>query len=995
MPKDSAIGYGSRWAALTGTATAAAGVLVLIGWRLQIVLLVRPSRSVPPVAHNTAVGLILCGLGLAFLAGRKPLQKWSLACAALVALLAFLTLSEFIFHRPLGIDQIFGSPYLPGIGRDSGRMSPLTSLCLLLTAIGVTASAAGPRSARWPMWLAALTATLTGPTALTGLLNDLFGISTAVGWMKTAPMSPYTAGCFLVLCAGQLAYAWQRDTARQAAAAGRTASTAPVWAPYCIGAISTLSLLWLMNGETAQLGAGATLVVAAESVLTLLVIVAVPMGFKPKLALGLVMAVVIVVFTELYSFRALLKNDESQSWVVHTHVVLSQIDVLAEELAEAEAAVRGYMWTGQERGLIAWQQGSAKFMRDLTLLASLIGDNPRQRENLRQIHIALQPTVASIASRIETEQKYGVQAGLDAFRQQRGWEVLDPVETLLNGMRREEERLLRPRIAAASVSSGETKLVVVVGNAVALIFLAVLGAMAAAEMRGRVKEETFRGLLESAPDAMVVVNSKGQIVLANAQTETLFGYSREEILNHEVEMLVPPRFWATAPAEAKDFYLLPQGKETGAVLELYGRRKDGTEFPIELSLSPFEAEDGMLLSGAIRDITEHRRIEQQLKSQADALSQQAALLDVVPDSIFVRDMEGVISFWNRGAETTYGYIKSQALGKVSHELLQTQFSVGMPEIVASLRRTGRWEGELNHRCKDGSRIFVASRWVLQHSYPEAPMRVLEINNDITARKQADDEILRLNTELNLRIRDLTSINQELEAFTYTAAHDLRAPLRHMHGFAGVLRSSWYHRLDEDGRNCVDRIAAASRSMGQLLDDLLNFSRLGRVDMQMKRVDLSRMVEQIRQELEGEVKGRSVTWQVAELPEVAGDLSLLHQLLFNLVANAVKYTSKKTEAHIEIGSQWDDEENVTVFVRDNGAGFQMEYADKLFGVFQRLHKSQDFEGTGIGLAIVRRIVERHGGRAWAQGKPGEGATFFVSLPTRGHTNEQAGVHSAGG
>jgi PAS domain S-box-containing protein len=975
MPKDSARGYGSRWAGLAGTASAAAGLLALAGWQIQAMPLIQPATYVPPMVPNTAAGLTLCGLALLLLLPPRPLRRGSLACASIVALLALLTLIEYTFGRDLGIDLILAPANLRALSSYSPRMSPLTAICLLLTAIGLTAIAIGPRRSGWPTLLTAMAATLMGPVALTGLLSDIFGIGTAIGWIRAAPMSPYAAGCFLLLCLGLIAHAWQLDTGRRAMRHDRK-SRAPLWAPYCIAAVSTLSLLWLMNGETARLGALPTLVVAAESALTLLVIVVVPMDFRPRVAVGLVMAVVLVVFTELYSFRTLLKNDESQRWVVHTHVVLAQIDVLEQELEEAEAASRGYMWTAQPQGLLAWQKGINQFLHDLAVQA------------------ALQQTIARIQTRIEIEQKNGIQSGLDFFRRDQGWLALDPVEASLNEMRKEEEDLLRARIAAAEASSSQTKLVVVVGNAVALLFLAVLAGIVAQEMRGRVKEETFRGLLESAPDAIVVTDSQGRIVLANAQTEKLFGYAREELLRQPVEMLVPERFRATHSAEGRDFFLQPQGREEGASLEMFGRRVDGTEFPIEISLSPFDTEDGTLISRAIRDVTEHRRIEQRLKSQAASLAQQAALLDVVPDSIFVRDMEGVISFWNRGAEALYGYTRQDAIGKVSHELLHTQFPLEKSDLIAGLMKTGRWEGELNHRRKDGSRVFVASRWVLEHTDPEAPLKVLEINNDITARKQADDEIKRLNKELSLRISDLTASNQELEAFTYTAAHDLRAPLRHMHGFAGFLRSAWYEKLDEDGRHCLDKIASASRGMGQLLDDLLNFSRLGRVEMQMNRVNLARVVEQIRQELEGETKDRSLTWEVATLPEVAGDISLLHQVLFNLVANAVKYTSKKQDARIEIGTQPDDEQNVTVFVRDNGAGFQMEYADKLFGVFQRLHKSQEFEGTGIGLAIVRRIVERHGGRAWAQGKPGEGATFYISLPMRGHSNGKARLHTAG-
>jgi light-regulated signal transduction histidine kinase (bacteriophytochrome) len=270
--------------------------------------------------------------------------------------------------------------------------------------------------------------------------------------------------------------------------------------------------------------------------------------------------------------------------------------------------------------------------------------------------------------------------------------------------------------------------------------------------------------------------------------------------------------------------------------------------------------------------------------------------------------------------------------------------------------------------------------------------------DITTRKQSENEIRRLNHTLEERAKELAAANKELEAFTYTAAHDLRAPLRHMHGYSTFLKESWYGRLDEEGRHFLDRIMTSTQGMAMLLDDLLNFSRLGRVEMQKHEVKMADLVARIRGDLEAsEPDARRVKWEVGKLPEVEGDLSLLHQVLVNLISNAVKYSRKVNEPQVLIGSQYDDDDEMfTVFVRDNGAGFDMEYKNKLFQVFQRLHRSKDFEGTGIGLAIVRRIVERHGGRVWAEGAVGQGATFYFSLPRSSRRQDygQARIHSAG-
>lgn len=249
-----------------------------------------------------------------------------------------------------------------------------------------------------------------------------------------------------------------------------------------------------------------------------------------------------------------------------------------------------------------------------------------------------------------------------------------------------------------------------------------------------------------------------------------------------------------------------------------------------------------------------------------------------------------------------------------------------------------------------------------------------IRHDITARRRVADEMQR-------RGELLEAANKELEAFSYSVSHDLRAPLRHIDGYAALLRKSVEQSLNEKGARYLQTISDAAKQMGQLIDDLLVFSRMGRQEMLRTSVNLEQLIKSILVDVRLDLQGREISWRIAPLPEVKGDPAMLRQVFVNLITNAIKFTGTRPKATIEIGVDRPSPAEIVIFVRDNGVGFDMEYAPKLFGVFQRLHRADEFEGTGIGLANVRRIVHRHGGRTWAEGVPDKGATFFIALPTR--------------
>ena len=383
-----------------------------------------------------------------------------------------------------------------------------------------------------------------------------------------------------------------------------------------------------------------------------------------------------------------------------------------------------------------------------------------------------------------------------------------------------------------------------------------------------------------------------------------------------------------------------------------------------------------------------RRAEQNLRKARDQFelevvkrTQQASLLNLTYDTIFVRDMDSMIIYWNRGAEETYGFTQKAALGKRSYDLLRTVFPVSLNAIEAEIVRSGRWEGELTHTKADGTKVVVLSRWSLQRDEHGQPDAILEINTDITGRKQGEDQIRALNEELAKRAGELEAINKELEAFAYSTSHDLRAPLRHMIGYTELLHKHASSTFDEKGRHYMATILEAAKKMGTLIDDLLAFSRIGRTETRVTNVSLEQLVTEVLNEMPA-LDGGKIDWKIGKLPEVYGDRSMLKLALVNLISNAVKFSRTRSRPEIEIGCVEKKNNRAVVFVKDNGVGFDMKYAHKLFGVFQRLHSTEAFEGTGIGLATVQRIIHRHRGSVWAESTVDNGATFYFSVPTNG-------------
>jgi PAS domain S-box-containing protein len=367
--------------------------------------------------------------------------------------------------------------------------------------------------------------------------------------------------------------------------------------------------------------------------------------------------------------------------------------------------------------------------------------------------------------------------------------------------------------------------------------------------------------------------------------------------------------------------------------------------------------------------------------QADAkVREQASILDSAQNAIVIRDLQHKILYWNQGAERLYRWTAAEALGQSVLGLMHhpADFSRAMDQLLA----TGEWAGELRQVDHDGLPLAVEGHWTLVHDDLGAPTSVLAINTDIRERKQAQEEILRLNAGLEERVRQRTTqlqaANQELESFSYSVSHDLRTPLSTIAGFSQLLAKVDGNNVSEKGKHYLNRICAGAKQMGELIEGLLSLAQLNHGQIKLENVDLSAIAKQVEQACREREPERQVQVHIQEGLHAHGDPRLLSAVLQNLLGNAWKFTAKQALARIEFCSKLGADGDTIFFVKDNGAGFDMAFVDKLFGTFQRLHSHEEFSGTGVGLATVKRIIGRHEGRVWAESKLNEGATVYFTL-----------------
>jgi PAS domain S-box-containing protein len=541
------------------------------------------------------------------------------------------------------------------------------------------------------------------------------------------------------------------------------------------------------------------------------------------------------------------------------------------------------------------------------------------------------------------------------------------------GLIRNREQKARNRAGAHLHILSSTEVINIYGEFYALTTIIDITELKKAEEYLR----RFELLSEHSRDIILFMKREdGRILEANAAAMQAYGYNRDEFLTLTVHDL---RASDTLDLTADQ---MSQADAGGILFETVHKRKDGTTFPVEVSSQGATISGVRTLVSIVRDITERKQAEAALQLKDELLHLTSELAKV--------------GGWEFDPDTGKGtwtdevaHIHDLDPSKETNVEIGLSFYVGesrqkIEQVVKEAIELGKpYDLELEMVTAKGNH-----KWVRTVALPikndGKVTKVQGIFQDITQRKQTEEEIRRLNEELEQRVfqrtAQLEAANKELEAFSYSVSHDLRAPLRAIDGYTRILVEDYEPILDSEGKRVCAVISREARRMGQLIDDLLSFSRLGRREMHSSRIDMKAIATSVFNELMKEENAGRINFQIAKLPPAKADSSLIHQVWVNLLSNAIKFTSRKERASIEVGSKTSKDELI-YYVRDTGAGFDMEYSNKLFGVFQRLHSESEFMGTGVGLAIVQRIIHRHGGRVWAEGEVEKGATFYFALPRK--------------
>ncbi len=760
------------------------------------------------------------------------------------------------------------------------------------------------------------------------------------------------------------------------------------------------------------------------------------MSITNKVRAGFAFCLLIVGVIGAVSYWSATQVPETSRMVEHTLQVMDSLKGVTADLSDLEFSQRSYILMHQRESLELFRRSKAKLNQELGRARKLTTDSPGQQRRLDELEALVSQRVASAEKAIQLRDQQGFNAARESVKSGVGQQLSERSRRTINEMEAEEARLLELRHRLARDSAQTVTFVSRYGVLVAFLFVAAASVLIARHITGpvgrlveatkqlgggslgyRVGVETrdelgllaralnrmadrleksqnelqqqtniLQSVLTSIADGVVVADTSGKFLFYNPAARRILGTGPTESgpggWSEHFGVFLPDM---TTPFPSEDLPLARAIRgEPSDDVEMFIRHAELPE-GVWLSITgrPLQAEDGRMWGGVVvfNDTTARRRSQEELKSERNLLR---TLIDQLPELIFLKDVEGRYLLANAAL------MRVQGASSLEEVVGRDDFAF-YPKEQAEQYRRGDAEvfqsGEplINHEepvvDPDGNLAWISTTKVPLRDAHGAITGLVGISHEITERRLNEERIRKLNENLSQRAAELETVNRELEAFSYSVSHDLRAPLRHIDGFAELLVKRAGPVLDERSRRYVDTISQSAKELGQLIDDLLVFSRMGRTAMKSARFSLEQLARQVVREVEREAKGRSVTWTFGELPMVEGDSAMLRLVFVNLFSNALKYTRTRVQAKIEVGSSNGHPGENVIFVRDNGVGFDMQYVEKLFGVFQRLHSAKDFEGTGIGLANVRRIIHRHGGRTWAEGIVDGGAAFYFSLPKK--------------